>query len=105
MSELSPRIRGTPLRPFGALTSASALGSPPMWSRAPRTALPESDRVSVREIRAMLRRQWVLILTVCALMSGLAALVLFRQLPRYRGAALLRVTDVRRAVTSGIEDP
>jgi capsular exopolysaccharide synthesis family protein len=105
MSELSSKAVVTPPRPFGASTPVAPLGGPPVWPRAPRSAPAENDRISFRDIRAMLRRRRALILAVCAVTTGIAAVVLLRQPPRYRAAALLRVSDVRRAVTSGIEDP
>ncbi|MDQ3996716.1 MAG: Wzz/FepE/Etk N-terminal domain-containing protein, partial [Gemmatimonadota bacterium] len=105
MSELLPKGPVTPPHPFGGLAPPPALDSPLTWPRVPRGAPAASDRISFSEIRAVLRRRRALILAVCALTTGIGALVLLRQPPRYRAAALLRVSDVRRAVTSGIEDP
>ena len=109
MPERTQKSPVVPARAFGALTPVPApvppSASPSAWRSAPRTPPGDDDRISFHDIRAMLRRRRWLILGVAALTTGLAAVALMRQAPRYRAAALLRVSDVRRAVTSGIEDP
>jgi len=92
---LSPNVPG----PYGPAALAPRPPEPPAAAGA-----QASDGLSFRQILATLRRQWPLLLGAAALTTALAAVVLFRQQPKYRAAGLLRVTDVRRAVTSGIEN-
>ena len=109
MSERSPKPPVALPRAYASLTPVPApippTLTPASWRSAPRGAQKDDDRISLNEIRATLRRRRWLILAVAALTTGVAAFWLMRQAPRYRAAALLRVSDVRRAMTSGIEDP
>src|SRR5215213_9687144 len=82
---LSPNVPG----PYGP-AGPPALRPPEPPPPAPPAAAPASDGLSFRQILATLRRQWPLLLGAAALTTALAAVVLFRQQPKYRAAGLLR---------------
>src|SRR5687767_3860066 len=62
------------------------------------------DNVDLREVMAVLKRHALLILTVAVLVTGLAAFYVFRQPDSYSARAILRLKDVRGAITAGTGD-
>jgi capsular exopolysaccharide synthesis family protein len=62
------------------------------------------ETLDLREILSILRRKLLLIATVAAAVTGVAALVTLSDPPRYQASGAIRLADVRRALTGGIED-
>ncbi|CAA9352220.1 MAG: hypothetical protein AVDCRST_MAG68-3743 [uncultured Gemmatimonadetes bacterium] len=92
------------------LVKAEARGypAPPvLYSESrPGPGRGESDAeesVSLRDILAILRRHVALIAAIAAVVLALTAWLVLRQPPVYQATAQIRLADVRRAVTGGIE--
>ncbi|MBW3630978.1 MAG: polysaccharide biosynthesis tyrosine autokinase [Gemmatimonadetes bacterium] len=61
------------------------------------------ESIHLREVLAILRRHVTLIVGIAAVVLGLTAYAVLRQAPEYRASGLIRLADVRRAMTGGIE--
>jgi tyrosine-protein kinase Etk/Wzc len=61
------------------------------------------ESVSLRDILAILRRHVALIAVIAAVVLGITSWFVLRQPAVYQASALIRLADVRRAVTGGIE--
>ncbi|HEV3049730.1 MAG TPA: Wzz/FepE/Etk N-terminal domain-containing protein, partial [Longimicrobium sp.] len=62
------------------------------------------DTVDLREVLSVLRRHLALIAVIALLVTGAAAYVVLSQPAEYRASALLRLKDVRGAMTAGLDD-
>jgi capsular exopolysaccharide synthesis family protein len=79
---------------------------------APRIVAPDTpaddvvveETLDLREILSILRRKLLLIGMITAAVTGLAALVTLTEPPRYQANGAIRLADVRRSLTGGIED-
>jgi len=63
------------------------------------------DRLNLHDLLAVLRRHALLVLGAVAVSLALAASVVLRDPPKYRATALIRLTDARRSIAEGIENP
>jgi uncharacterized protein involved in exopolysaccharide biosynthesis/transposase-like protein len=63
------------------------------------------DVIEVSEVIAILRRRVWLVVSTTVLCISLAAVLGFREIPRYRATAVLRLGEARTAMTQGIEAP
>lgn len=61
------------------------------------------ESVSLRDILAILRRHLLLIGVIASVVLAVTAWLVMRQPPMYQASAQIRLADVRRAVTGGIE--
>lgn len=62
----------------------------------------DAETVDLKELFGVVRRHWLLILGVAALVTGVVAQRVFTAPPLYRAEALLRLADGRRALTSAV---
>ncbi|MBA2670004.1 MAG: hypothetical protein H0U67_06505, partial [Gemmatimonadetes bacterium] len=68
------------------------------------TATIPREALSFRDVLSLLYRNKLWILLAAAMGVAVAAVVVYRQQPVYRATAVVRLVDVRRAVTGGIEE-
>jgi len=62
------------------------------------------DAVSLREALAILRRHWLMVGAIAAVVTLLTGYVVYNSPAQYRAAALLRLTDAQREMTGGLGD-
>lgn len=76
---------------------------PDTQPRAWRDEDVEQQGFSVQEVLAVLRRNVLFILGIAAVVTGVTAYLVLRQPPLYRASGVVRLADIRRSVTGGIE--
>ncbi len=72
-------------------------------ARAYAPAADADDEVNLREIVAIVRRHLGTVLLATLLGLGIAAIVVYMHVPQYRSRATVRVLDIRKQLTAGIE--
>jgi capsular exopolysaccharide synthesis family protein len=68
----------------------------------PESAEPVEEGVNLRDVLATIRRNLWLILSIATVVAGATAYVVLREAPMYRASALIRLADVRQAMTGDI---
>src|SRR5688572_3268863 len=67
-------------------------------------SLPNDDRIDLREVLALLRRNLRTIILVTLVIAGAGTYYVLRQPDEYSASAILRLKDVRGAITAGTGD-
>ncbi|HWK88507.1 MAG TPA: polysaccharide biosynthesis tyrosine autokinase [Longimicrobium sp.] len=70
----------------------------------PADVIPDADGMDLREMLGVLRRQLKLIVAVAAICTALAFWYANSRPPRFKSDARLRISDMRRGLTGGIEE-
>lgn len=92
------------IRPNG--TAASTPSHPAQTHVAEAGGVPLiGDRLNLHDVLIVLRRHALLVLGAIAVSLALSASVVLRDPPKYRATAVIRVTDARRSIAQGIENP
>src|SRR5215211_2193836 len=88
----------------------SAVASTPPHPAQPQVAEPGGgppmgDHLNLHDLLVVLRRHALLVLGAVAVSVALTATVVLRDPPKYRATAVIRLTDARRSIAQGIENP
>ncbi|HEV2130494.1 MAG TPA: Wzz/FepE/Etk N-terminal domain-containing protein, partial [Longimicrobiaceae bacterium] len=97
MSDLVPGDRRPPVTP-------NFVPSYPLGAGV-RQEEGEGESMGLRDVFGALRRHVLLVLAITAVVTALAVYFSAQAQPTYRAAAVVRVIDVRTALTGGLGDP